>query len=103
MNTISLLSYSQIRSSNMLTAPKAIPSTLQDSKQIIQVQPSDEKMPAIADNRSAMISIERWEKSTIQFDSQSPENKKAISAYLITQHTVERETIRNSIGIDTYA
>lgn len=103
MNTISLLSYSQIRSSSMLPAKITIPSTLQDAKQIQQVQSVNEQMPIIAEQQQTVISIERWEKSTIQFDSQFPASDKAISEYLITQHTVERETIRNSIGIDTYA
>ena len=49
------------------------------------------------------ITIEQWQHSRIHVESSDPIKQKAISQYLLTQYAVERENIRQNIGIDTYA
>ncbi len=49
------------------------------------------------------ITIETWQHSRIHVETSNPISQKAISQYLLTQFAVERENIRQNIGIDTFA
>ncbi|MBM7072707.1 hypothetical protein JQC92_11805 [Shewanella sp. 202IG2-18] len=49
------------------------------------------------------ITIEQWQHSRVHIETSNPISNKAISQYLLTQFAVERENIRQNIGIDTYA
>ncbi len=49
------------------------------------------------------VTIQQWQHSRIHVEFSDSMSQKAISQYLLTQYAVERENIRQNIGIDTYA
>ena len=89
--------------------------SLPTSTNIVPLAQSDKSSPDQATTSSPIsgelverqphtsITIEQWQYSRVQVESANPIKDKAISQYLLTQYAVERENIRQNIGIDTYA
>ena len=103
MNVDSNLSYNPIGQSSS-TSTSVVPVSSSPSNNATENETSISITGELVERQPhTKITIEQWQHSRVHIETSNPISNKAISQYLLTQFAVERENIRQNIGIDTYA